>query len=41
MEIKKFTAERGKHKGGNKGHTSPMIDIEPYLVEIIGQLALM
>jgi hypothetical protein len=45
LEIKKETirsrVKRGKHKGGNKGHTSPMIEIEPYLVEIIGQLASM
>jgi hypothetical protein len=31
-------AKRGKFKGGISGNTSPMIDIEPYLVELIGQL---
>jgi hypothetical protein len=32
-------AKRGKLKGGNRGNTTPMIEIEPYLVDMIGQLA--
>ena len=37
-ECIRSRVKRGKHHGGISGNTSPMDEIEPYLVELIGQL---
>jgi len=37
-ECVRTRAKRKTFKGGISGNTSPMIDIEPYLVELIGEL---
>lgn len=41
VETLRSRAKRGNFKGGNVGNTSPMEDVEPYIVELIGQLAKM
>lgn len=37
-ECIRSRVKRGDFKGGISGNTSPMLEIEPYLVEMIGQL---
>ncbi len=37
-ECIRSRAKRGNFAGGISGNTSPMLDIEPYLVEMIGML---
>ncbi len=37
-ECIRSRAKRGKFSGSISGNTSPMLDIEPYLVEMIGAL---
>jgi len=37
-ECIRSRVKRGKHHGGISGNTSPMVEIEPYLVELMQQL---